>query len=332
MVLVYGQTPATWVQAQFAFTESDSTSQASVWGALLDVAPQSRPLAPLRSPNLLTLDCRQGLDAGKLARFVELLRQNGDRMPEVLEVTAPYPGLRPFEQHEAEIFFGREHHVDRLLEIRRGRDFSPSLGRLGAANPVSCALAFLAPRLGGSAPERLAHTNAPVGPSPAPAGYRLARVDSLGRTTPSGDNDSDQLETTPALIEAELRRGPLGLVHLVDDIRVRTASPTNFNLLVLVDQFEEIFRYSERGVAQGDEADAFVNLLLASYRAAEASIYVVITMRTDFGNCTRFLELPDAINHAQYLTPRLSRDQLEQAITGPGRVFGVMLHLRSSMR
>jgi hypothetical protein len=41
------------------------------------VAPQSRPLAPLRSPNLLTLDCRQGLDAGKLARFVELLRQNG---------------------------------------------------------------------------------------------------------------------------------------------------------------------------------------------------------------------------------------------------------------
>jgi len=145
----------------------------------------------------------------------------------------------------------------------------------------------------------------------------------LGEQLLPGDNDSDQLATTPALIEAELRRGPLGLVHLVEDLRARIASPTNFNLLVLVDQFEEIFRYSERGAAQGDEADAFVNLLLASYRAAEASIYVVITMRTDFlGNCTRFLELPDAINHAQYLTPRLSRAQLEQAITGPGRVFG----------
>ena len=79
MVLVYGQTPATWVQAQFAFALKvlKSPRKRGVWGALLDVAPQSRPLAPLRSPNLLTLDCRQGLDAGKLAHFVELLRQNG---------------------------------------------------------------------------------------------------------------------------------------------------------------------------------------------------------------------------------------------------------------
>jgi hypothetical protein len=79
VVLVYGQTPATWVQAQFAFTLKviKALRKRGVWGALLDVAPQSRPLAPLKSPHLLTLDCRQGLDAGKLAHFVELLRQNG---------------------------------------------------------------------------------------------------------------------------------------------------------------------------------------------------------------------------------------------------------------
>ena len=69
----------------------------------------------------------------------------------------------------------------------------------------------------------------------------LLESTALGEQLLPGDNDSDQLETAPALIEAELRRGPLGLVHLVEDIRVRTASPTNFNLLVLVDQFEEIF-------------------------------------------------------------------------------------------
>ena len=53
----------------------------------------------------------------------------------------------------------------------------------------------------------------------------------LGEQLLPGDDDSDQLATTPALIEAELRRGPLGLVHLVEDIRVRRASSTNFNLL-----------------------------------------------------------------------------------------------------
>src|SRR4030095_6981525 len=52
-------------------------------------------------------------------------------MSEVLEVTAPYPGLRPFEQHEAEIFFGREHHVDRLLEILQRTRFLAVIGPSG---------------------------------------------------------------------------------------------------------------------------------------------------------------------------------------------------------
>jgi hypothetical protein len=53
-------------------------------------------------------------------------------MPEILEVTAPYPGLRPFEQHEAEIFFGRESHVDRLLEILQRTRFLAVIGPSGS--------------------------------------------------------------------------------------------------------------------------------------------------------------------------------------------------------
>jgi len=50
---------------------------------------------------------------------------------------------------------------------------------------------------------------------------------------------------------------------------------------------------------------------------------VALTMRTDFlGNCVRFAELPEAINRAQYLTPRLSRTQMERAIAAPAQVFG----------
>jgi hypothetical protein len=252
--------------------------------------------------------------------------RTGDRMPEALEVTAPYPGLRPFEPHEAEIFFGRENHVDRLLEILQRTRFLAVIGPSGCGKS-SLVRAGMLPALAagwlGTGSDWRIVTMRPGDRPVRRLATGLLEPAVLGEQLLPGDNDSDQLATTPALIEAELRRGPLGLVHLVEDLRVRIASPTNFNLLVLIDQFEEIFRYSERGPAQGDEADAFVNLLLASYRTAEASIYVAITMRTDFlGNCTRFLELPDAINHAQYLTPRLSRAQLEQAITGPGRVFG----------
>jgi hypothetical protein len=92
-------------------------------------------------------------------------------------------------------------------------------------------------------------------------------------------------------------------------------------LLVLVDQFEEIFRYREQMAA--DEADAFVALLLASAGQHEVPIYVVITMRSDYlGECAVFQGLPEAVSASQYLTPRLTREELELAIAGPARVFG----------
>jgi hypothetical protein len=89
----------------------------------------------------------------------------------------------------------------------------------------------------------------------------------------------------------------------------------------MIDQFEEIFRYRERIAA--DEADAFVALLLASARQSEVPIYVVITMRSDYlGECAVFHGLPEAVSDSQYLTPRLTREDLELAIAGPARVFG----------
>jgi predicted chitinase len=66
-----------------------------------------------------------------------------------------------------------------------------------------------------------------------------------------------------------------------------------------------------------------VKLLLESARDDRTRIRVAITMRSDFlGHCVRFLELPDAINRGQYLTPRLDRSQLTSAILEPARVFG----------
>ena len=82
-----------------------------------------------------------------------------------------------------------------------------------------------------------------------------------------------------------------------------------------------MFRYRERIAA--DEADAFVSLLLASVGQTEVPIYVVLTMRSDYlGDCIVFHGLPEAVSNSQYLTPRLTRDELALAIGGPARVFG----------
>ena len=97
--------------------------------------------------------------------------------------------------------------------------------------------------------------------------------------------------------------------------------PDNGNLLVLVDQFEELFRYGS--LAGREEAEAFVALLLASADQDSVPIYVVVTMRSDFlGRCAEFDGLAEAVSDAKYLCPRLSRDQIRSAIEGPAEVFG----------
>ena len=44
----------------------------------------------------------------------------------------PYPGLRPFEATEADLFFGREEHVDALLERLSASHFVAVVGESGA--------------------------------------------------------------------------------------------------------------------------------------------------------------------------------------------------------
>ena len=124
-------------------------------------------------------------------------------------------------------------------------------------------------------------------------------------------------EHDSAFLQAALERGPRSLIEYLHDLPL----PKDENLLILVDQFEEIFRFAP-GAGQ-EEADAFVALLLAATQQREQRVYVVITMRSDFiGDCARFAGLPEAVNEAQFLTPRLTREQSRQAIEGPDRVFG----------
>src|SRR5262249_50619102 len=83
---------------------------------------------------------------------------------------------------------------------------------------------------------------------------------------------------------AELRRGPLGLVQMVQDAHLAS----HCNLLLVVDQFEELFRYCGQPT-QKDQANIFVELLLHASQQDQVPIFVVLTMRSDFiGDCARF--------------------------------------------
>src|SRR5712692_11241659 len=65
----------------------------------------------------------------------------------------------------------------------------------------------------------------------------------------------------------------------------------------------------------------------------ELPVYVVLTMRSDFlGDCAQFEGLPETLNRSQYLVPRLTREQRQEAIEGPLRVARARMSARLVQR
>jgi WD40 repeat protein len=225
----------------------------------------------------------------------------------------PYPGLRPFEACEADLFFGREEQVDGLLKRLSKSHFVAVVGESGAGKS-SLVRAGLLPALeAGFVVEAGSDWRfAVMRPGSAPL---AALADVL--LAPHVLSEEGGVRGREFAL-AELRRGPLGLVQLVRDAHLAP----HCNLLLVVDQFEELFRYC-REPAQKDQANIFVELLLRATGQREVPILVVLTMRSDFiGDCARFRGLPERLNDNQFLTPRLTRDQIAAAIRGPARVCG----------
>jgi hypothetical protein len=232
--------------------------------------------------------------------------------------TNPFPGLRPFMQEEADLFVGRDKQSDELVRRLAGRRFLAVVGTSGSGKS-SLVRAGLLPSLeGGFMAEAGAHWRmAILRPQDDPIGF-LARA--IVETGALAHLDLAQ-SAAEGVVETTLRRSGLGLVEAT---RLARLAPHE-NLLILVDQFEELFRFADlaRQRGAGDEAPAFVKLLLEAARQTEVPAYVVITMRSDFlGDCARFRDLPEAISDSQYLIPRLTRDELRAAITGATSVRG----------
>ena len=229
----------------------------------------------------------------------------------------PFPGLRPFHEDEQHLFFGRESQIDTMIDELSATRFLAVVGGSGSGKSslVNCGLKP-ALRRGMMSSAGTSWRMAQFRPGSDPIkvlAKALVQVDGLFRMQ---DIEGVSVEE---IVEANLRMSKLGLVDAYEQAML----PPSTNLLVVVDQFEELFRYRNLQPSSGgvegtdDKAVAFVNLLLEAVSSTH-SIYVVITMRSDFlGDCAQFFGLPEAINQGQYLVPRMTRDERRAAIAGP---------------
>ena len=218
----------------------------------------------------------------------------------------PYLGLRYFEETDADLFYGRDEHVAELLGNLAENRFVAVMGSSGSGKS-SLVRAGLLPELRSSMIPK--------------AGPRWEVIEFKPGQAPLGELSSAigsalGVENARELVE----EGPLGIARAVAEAKPEEGT----NILVIADQFEEVFRFQREESSQGREAEAaeecqaLVRRLLDAAAQSELPIYVLLVMRSDYlGECAQFPDLPERMSESLYLVPRLRRDQLQEAITAP---------------
>ncbi|NJM24615.1 MAG: hypothetical protein HC859_02880 [Bacteroidia bacterium] len=237
------------------------------------------------------------------------------------QIANPFPGLRPFSVDECHLFFGREGQVDKiLLQLSKNR-FVAVMGFSGSGKSSLMNCGLVPVLYGGFITENGANWNvitARPGASPI-ANLTDAIVDFMSQT---GKINPEDKEIHRAIVNSVLRSGSYGLLEVARYVQLQTDE----NILLLIDQFEELFRYQETDGSNpdaADEAHQYVHLMLTAVNQTKAPIYVAITMRSDFiGNCSAFPGLTQIINQSNYLVPQMTREQKKMVIEGPIAVAG----------
>ena len=216
--------------------------------------------------------------------------------------TNPFPGLAPYDEPEAALFFGRDREIEEILERLASRRLLAVTGVSGCGKS-SLVRAGVKPvlRMGAatSLPGRWRIESITPGNAPIQA---LRKSIQAGPSWPATSFD---------LVE-----------HARQNLR------PGENLLLIVDQFEELFSFRAESLSKdaGNTAALFVNLILNAVDQREVPIYILLTMRTDFlGECAQFRGLPEALNDCYYLVPRLTRIQQQEAIERPLEEQGVAI-------
>ena len=237
------------------------------------------------------------------------------------KISNPFPGLRAFHMDESHLFFGREGQTDEVLMKLSDHRFVGVIGPSGSGKSSFVYCGVLPILYGGFM---------------ANAGPNWDVIVARPGNNPIGNLAEAILEQDPEYINAEeadrkvkktilttlMKSSSLGLVEAIKQVK----KVTNKNYLILIDQFEELFRFKDSETSDAsslNETLNFINLLMQGINNEETPIYVTITMRSDFiGECAQFAELTKKINDSHYLIPQLTRDQKRRAVEGPVAVGG----------
>ncbi|MFK7773364.1 MAG: ATP-binding protein [Saprospiraceae bacterium] len=228
----------------------------------------------------------------------------------------PYPGLRPFQMDEHPYFFGREKQTRELIDILKKNRFISVIGTSGSGKS-SLVRAGMLPFLykGMMSDDAGDWSMCTFRPGVAPIDILVDKLFELSNKNNDNNTLTSNTDFEKKWIKQTILDNDEGILHAYQQLNL------NGKLLLVIDQFEEIFRYKNEADDQNEMARAFVHRLIKASRQNKEQIYICITMRSDFlGDCSEFYDLPEVISKGMYLVPRLERNELRRAISAPAKL------------
>lgn len=236
---------------------------------------------------------------------------------ELKQGICPYRGLEFFDEIHAGYFFGREDLTDQVIEKLRSRNFVAVVGASGSGKSSLLRAGLIYKLRQG---QKFSGSNAwriqLITPTEEPL-KSLARA-FVNPKAPAIER-AEQLQRT----EAFLREGGTGLAHLVRASLMSAQADRPSRLLLIIDQFEEMFTLCHEPHAERDR-HRFFNCLLNALQEAGDCLSIVIGLRADFfGKCSRYNGLAEQIEQNLVTVTPLTYEQIKASVVKPAQKVGL---------
>ena len=229
----------------------------------------------------------------------------------------PFPGLRPFTSGESEYFFGRETESKEIAgKIIKNR-FLAIIGASGSGKSslIQCGLVPKIKDLSLNGPPFWVIIN--MKPGNDPFGSLADALTEMFGTTGKKELSREEILNT-------LKGNPNG----IDEAIKKYSSGKERKILLIIDQFEELFRYGspETGKGTGRETAGFINLLTHAIIRGNPDFYLAVVIRSDLlPECAHYRSLTNLLNNSNYFVSGMQQEGIRKAIEGPLKNTGVKI-------
>ncbi len=235
------------------------------------------------------------------------LKMNQSKMP-----MNPFPGIRSFETNEQHLFFGREKQIGEILSVLTETHFLALIGYSGSGKSSLIRAGVIPAILNGKIEKKEDWAISFFSPGNRPiTSLTLEYAKTYNKKANATGIKSMSFEKAGNIIRSN--KNPLLKAY---------QKLTSGSWLIVIDQFEEIFRHYRKGSnsRSKDESQEFVNFFLdiINLKNIGIPVYIVLTMQSDFlDHCAEITGLTEAINKGYFVVPRMSASELHDAIVKP---------------